>query len=77
MVLIFVYVNIPIFIKHNLIQVGLCLTISCWICFAFMDHVVVQYSDTLLKCAASIFKCGSNQYAVQKPKRQATAQQLL
>jgi hypothetical protein len=28
MVLIFVYVNIPIFIKHNLIQVGLCLTIS-------------------------------------------------
>lgn len=42
----------------------------CRFSFAFLEHVVVEYSSISVDSAASVFRADTiNQHAAQKPKR--------
>jgi len=42
----------------------------CRFSFAFLDHVVVEYSSMSVDSAASVFRVDTiNQHSAQKPKR--------
>lgn len=82
MALIFVYINILIFIKQNLTQVGLHLNFKILTYAGFVLHFWQVWWLSILTLYWSVLPPSSSveaiyQYAVQKPKRPETAQQLL